>query len=384
MYFKTNLGEIMTDIKRRIEVEELPKEVPDYKNSSESKEVLTEKWLTNWIKSGLKSKTLSSYDLLPIKSKIAYYLGVSIGTVQNAIRYMEDKGIVESKQRIGTYIKGAVKTVSTPKKLTGKRDLTIKQICYFILDNELKIGDKLPSIRTMAKMLSLSTNTVRLSVEHLVNSGILKCNNIKNDCFYTVEKMPKISSNSKLEMKTLSTKIEDEILEYIKSDFKIGDKFLTHHELAKKFNVSVKTTHDAVKSLTKKGYLISRRGQYGTIVIKTSEKDTLIPKPETTIFAPATQAAVYRYEKIKTKLKQMMTDELDLGAKLPSMQELAQKMDVSTNTIKKALHQLAKEGYIGFSRGRYGGSFVINVPETQENAPFRWLAVSKNFVTSNL
>ena len=118
----------MTDIKRRIEVEELPKEVPDYKNSSESKEVLTEKWLTNWIKSGLKSKTLSSYDLLPIKSKIAYYLGVSIGTVQNAIRYMEDKGIVESKQRIGTYIKGAVKTVSTPKKLTGKRDLTIKQI----------------------------------------------------------------------------------------------------------------------------------------------------------------------------------------------------------------------------------------------------------------
>ena len=60
MYIKTNLGEIMTDIKRRIEVEELPKEVPDYKNSSESKEVLTEKWLTNWIKSGLKSKTLSS------------------------------------------------------------------------------------------------------------------------------------------------------------------------------------------------------------------------------------------------------------------------------------------------------------------------------------
>ena len=374
----------MTEIKRRIEIEELPKEVPDYKNSKESKEILTEKWLTNWIKSGLKSKTLSSYDLLPIKSKVAYYLGVSIGTVQNAIRYMEDKGVVESKQRIGTYIKSETKTVTTPKKLTGKRDLTIKQICYYILDNDLKQGDKIPSIRNMAKMLSLSTNTVRLSVEHLVNTGVLKCNSIKNECFYTVEKMPKISNNSKLEMKTLSTKIEDEILNYIKSDFKVGDRFLTHHELAKKFNVSVKTTHDAVKSLTKKGYLVSRRGQYGTVVIKTSEKDTLIPKPETTIFAPATQAAVYRYEKIKNRLKQMMTEESGLGSKLPSMKELADRMDVSTNTIKKALHQLAKEGYIGFSRGRYGGSFVINVPEEQENAPFRWLAVSKNFVTNNI
>ena len=76
----------------------------------------------------------------------------------------------------------------------------------------------------------------------------------------------------------------------------------------------------------------------------------------------------------------MIFQNYDLGSKLPSMEELSKRLDVSTNTIKKALHNLAKEGYIGFSRGRYGGSFVINIPENQEPAAFRWLAVSKKYV----
>ena len=379
------LGEIMidTEIKNRIEIDELPKDVPDYKNSKVSKEILTEQWLTNWVNELIKTKKYKQNVLLPIKSKLAYYLGVSIGTVQNAIRYMEDKGIVESKQRIGTYIKFGDEKFQS-KKLTGKRDLAIKQLKYFIIDNELQIGEKFPSIRMMAKILSLSTNTVRLSVENLVSKGILKINNTKNECFYTVEKIPTMKNDKKLEIKTLSSKVEEEILNYIKSEYTVGEKFLTHHQLAEKFNVSVKTSHDAVKSLIKKGYLVSRRGQYGTIVIKTTEKDSLIPKPEMSIFASAVEAAVYRYEKIKNRLKLMITREYNLGSKLPSMKELSIKMDVSTNTIKKALHDLAKEGYIGFSRGRYGGSFVINIPENQENTAFRWLAVSKNYISESI
>lgn len=367
---------------RRIEINELPKKVPDYKNSKISKEILTEKWLTDWINKAINTKKIAPYSLLPIKSKLAYYLGVSIGTVQNAIRYMEDKGIVESKQRIGTFVvpKDGEKTQS--RKLTGKRDITIKQINYYILDNELKIGDKMPSIRTIAKMLSLSTNTVRLSVEHLVEQKIIISNRINNETYYTVNKIPKINYNEKLETKTLTKKIEDDILEFLQTNFKIGDKFLTHHELAEKFSVSVKTTHDAIKSLIQKGYLVSRRGQYGTIVTKLSDKDVLKPKPEMTIFAPAAQAAVYRYEKIKNQLKQLIANEFSLGDKLPSMQELSKKLDVSTNTIKKALHNLSKEGYIGFSRGRYGGSFVINIPENQESNAFRWLAVSKKYTAT--
>ena len=366
--------------KRYIEIRELPKKVPDYKNSNFPKDILTEMWLTKWIQESIKNKTLFPNDFLPIKSKLAYYLGVSIGTVQSALRYMEDKGIVESKQKIGTYIKSNEKNKIISEKHTGKRDLSIKLIKQYILDNNLEKGDKLPSIRTIAKAFSISTNTARLSIENLVMKGILSNRTKGKETYFVVEKIPSKEESSKIEMKTLTSKIEEVILQYIKENYKAGDRFLTHHQLAKKFKVSVKTTHDAVKSLIKRGYLVSRRGQYGTIVVKTSQKDTFQPKPETAIFAPASQAAVYRYEKIKSQLKQMIFQKYDLGSKLPSMEELSKLLDVSTNTIKKALHNLAKEGYIGFSRGRYGGSFVINIPESQEPAAFRWLAVSKKYV----
>ena len=74
------LGEIMidTEIKNRIEIDELPKDVPDYKNSKVSKEILTEQWLTNWVNELIKTKKYKQNVLLPIKSKLAYYLGVSL------------------------------------------------------------------------------------------------------------------------------------------------------------------------------------------------------------------------------------------------------------------------------------------------------------------
>ena len=366
--------------KRRISISELPKEVPDYKGSCCSKDILTEKWLTKWVTDALKSKKLTPNDLLPIKSKLAYYLGVSVGTVQSALRYMEDKGLVESKQRIGTYIKAPGKNVTIPEKLTGKRDLNIKQLKNFIIDNNMEIGERLPSIRTLASAFSVSTNTVRLSIEKLITEGILSNITENKESYFVLDKLPNKNEDLSLEMKTLTEKTEEKIISFIKDNYKVGDKFLTHHELAKKFRVSVKTTHDAIKSIIKKGYLASRRGQYGTIVLKTSDKEALQPRPETTIFAPASQAAIYCYEKIKNQLKQLISQNYDLGSKLPSMQELSKELDVSTNTIKKALHEMAKEGYIGFSRGRYGGSFVINVPENQEAAAYRWLAVSKKYV----
>ncbi len=50
---------------------------------------------------------LKENTLLPKKSDLAYYLGVSVGTVQNAIRFVEDAGYLESKQRIGTILRDA-------------------------------------------------------------------------------------------------------------------------------------------------------------------------------------------------------------------------------------------------------------------------------------
>ena len=45
-------------------------------------------------------------NILPSKAEFAFYLlGVSIGTMQNAFRQIEDAGVVESKQCIGTLVR---------------------------------------------------------------------------------------------------------------------------------------------------------------------------------------------------------------------------------------------------------------------------------------
>ena len=81
------------------------KEIPNFKNSFESKDSVIKKWLTDWIKTGVQKGRLQGNSLLPKKQDLAYYLGVSVGTIQNAIRFVEDAGFLESKQRIGTIIR---------------------------------------------------------------------------------------------------------------------------------------------------------------------------------------------------------------------------------------------------------------------------------------
>ena len=75
---------------------------------------------------------------------------------------------------------------------------------------------------------------------------------------------------------------------------------------------------------------------------------------------------------------EVIAENYEIGAKLPSILELSKQLDLSPNTIRKAFHNLAKEGYLAFSRGRYGGTFVIDIPETGEQA-FKWLAVNPKY-----
>ena len=74
----------------------------------------------------------------------------------------------------------------------------------------------------------------------------------------------------------------------------------------------------------------------------------------------------------------MISENYEIGSKLPSIEELSKEMDLSPNTIRNAFQNLAKEGYRAFSRGRYGGTFVIDIPETEEET-FKWLAVNPQY-----
>ena len=86
---------------KQIKISEINFTLPDLKNIEESKAIAIAKWLMHWIDS---DKSVKPNTLLPSKPELAYMLGVSIGTIQNSLRYIEDMGYVESKQCIGTII----------------------------------------------------------------------------------------------------------------------------------------------------------------------------------------------------------------------------------------------------------------------------------------
>ena len=160
----------------------------------------------------------------------------------------------------------------------------------------------------------------------------------------------------------------------------IGDKIPSHDDLAKSLNVSVKTIHDSIRQLSSEGIVISRRGRYGTILSKNPFDTSFEPLKESSIFAKADDAAIYSYQKIESKIINLIKTNYKVGDKLPSMKVLSQTFDVSTNTIRKALNNLSNEGYITFGRGRFGGTFLVDVPEELERQPYQWLSINPNYI----
>ena len=126
----------------KININAFKSSLPDLKNSEEAKSIVIGTWLAERIKNGIKTGEFKISGVLPSKSEFAYLLGVSIGTMQHALRYLEDLGFVESKQCIGTMIKDYTKP-SSLRKLTSKRDLAIAEIKRYILNGGFKTGSEL-------------------------------------------------------------------------------------------------------------------------------------------------------------------------------------------------------------------------------------------------
>ena len=178
---------------------------------------------------------------------------------------------------------------------------------------------------------------------------------------------------------TLVSKVKNDLKKYICDNFKVGDKLPAHNQLAEMLNVSMKTIHSAVQILVKENMLLPRRGAYGTIITNTSMNSAFEPRREMSIFAPAKETAFYHYQKIQNKIKNIISENYDIGSKLPSINEFSLMLDVSPNIIRKALSNLAKDGILRFTRGRYGGTYVIDMPDVAEQT-FRWLAVNPQYV----
>lgn len=368
---------------RKLNVKDISIAFPDLKNIFESKAVVIANWLIDWIEADFKAGEIKETDLLPQKADLAYHLGVSIGTMQNALRYVEDKGYVESKQRIGTMIKDWKKSSLNIRKLTSKRDVCTDLIKKYIIENKIKIGQKIPSSRALANAIGASPNTARLALENLGSEGVLERNfKASNEAIWILKSnnfaMPKNESDI-LNNVTLVKKVEKDLENFITKNLKIGDRLPAHENLSTELKVSIKTIHDALKTLIKKGILLTRRGRYGTTVIKMPGGGISSAKKETSIFASAQETAFYNYEKTQNHIRSMIAQNYEIGSKLPSIMELSKKLDLSPNTIRKALNNLANEGYLRFARGRWGGTFVIDIPDTSSQS-FKWLAVNPKYV----
>ncbi len=339
---------------KRITVSEMAPHVHSF-NYGENRVEKLYLWLKQWIDVKLKSGEIKPYYFLPAKGDLAFHIGVSKGTIQNVYRMLEDANIVESKQKIGTYIKE--QTENNMDKLTSKREITCQRLKQYIIDNNYKQNDKLPSIRTLEKILGISATTIRMSVNCLVYEDIIR----KKENFFIVNDLN--FSASEITSQTLVEKISEKIEKYVTDNLKSGDRLPPNSVLAKKYKVSVKTIHDSIKILVKAGVLRTRRGQYGTTVSDNNE------------------TKLYNYEKSELKIRHYIYENCKIGDKLPPIREFAKSIGVSTKTVKSALDNLMGDGYITCQRGRKGGTFVTDIPKSVKES-YTWLALNPNYISA--
>ena len=249
----------------RVEVGMLPKQKPDFDLPGATKDGLIAAWLKDWINQGISHGKLNETHLLPKKADIAKYLSVSVGTVQNAIRFIEDEGFVESKQRIGTIIRDPERENSRLRKLTSKRDHAVIAVKRLILDRTIQPGEALPSAREIARIIGSAPNTTRLALEFLSSADIVENRgargNKANWFLHAVPVMSDTDTVKAIESDTLIDQIERDLKALISAQFAVGDKLPSHLELAETLKVSIKTVHDAMCRITEQGIVHSKRGR---------------------------------------------------------------------------------------------------------------------------
>ena len=293
---------------RRITVSEMAPHVHKFlPNENKANKIFV--WLSAWIKKSLEENRIFPSDFLPAKGDLAFHIGVSLGTMQNVFRMLEDVGLVESKQRIGTIIKDP--NGESSEKHTSKRDSAVEIIKSYLIENNYKVGDSVIPTRKLGKILNISSTTVRVALNKLLTEGIIA----KEKNQFIIKTLD--FSINKREAQTLVDKIAERINKYIKMNLKQGDKLPSSSALADMYNVSIKTIHDAIFVLTTAGIVKTRRGYYGTIVSNMDEEQ------------------LYFYEQVQLKIKKYISDNCKINDKLPTIKEFSEVFDVSTKTIIK-------------------------------------------------
>lgn len=360
------------------------------KNTPKDRMILD--WLIMWLNDGIKNNLFNIGDLIPSKKDLAKYHSVSTGTIQNAIRYAEDLGYFQSKQCVGTIIadKNAPKL---DEKGISKKDEAVYKIKKYIIENKIKQGETLPAARIIANEIETSQNTVRLALDILIRENLIQNNqnqSRKEKILIVDYKNIEIKKNpieNETQAQTLSNRLYTKIKHYIVENYKINDKIMPNEDFAKLFNVSVRTVNDAMKRLNKEKIILSLRGQYGTRYI--NEPERLIKQREggeKSKFMSSPKSKTlniknsydYSWQRVLDQIKKYMMAHHEAGDKLPSMKNLAEILNVSSNTIRRAIYELVKQGILFCQRGKYGGIYIVEMPAKEDT--YQWLALNPKFL----
>ena len=362
-------------------------------NLNKPKDRILLDWLINWVEDGLKKGLFNPGDLIPSKSELAKYHNVSTGTMQNAVRYAEDLGYFTSRQCVGTMI--ADKNLpNSNTKGTSKKDAAVLNIKKYIIKNKFKKGDALPASRIIANEVETSQNTVRLALDILTREGILaqsgkNANKPVKTLLLDYKEIEKNfdtkDSKDSIKSETLSKKLYLKIKKYIVENYKLNDKIMPNEEFAKMFNVSVRTVNDAMKRLNKEKIILSLRGQYGTRYINEPDKLSKQKEGEKSRFMSRAKGKteiknsyMYSWQRVLDQIKKYMITNHEAGDKLPSMKELAATLNVSSNTIRRAVLELVGQGILYCERGKHGGIYIVEMPAKED--AYQWLALNPKFL----
>ena len=350
-----------------------------------SKEEFVLFWLIEFRKYLLENKIGDFGDIIPSKKDISKLLKVSQGTIQNAVKMAEDRSYFTSKQCIGTMIKDT-KIKLEEFKMVSKKDRAITQIKKYLYQQGYKKGDVLPSIMELSRTIKTSTNTVRLALFELILKQVLKKDYIGKKPVFTIVDEIKLSEKEKsssfeVKNKNLVKIVKENIRKYLSKNYQTGKKIPTNAFFAKMYNVSIRTVNLAIKELNKEKTVISRRGAYGSIFLNSGIKDL---RSEKSIFmsAPKSKKEIvpkynYKWENILENIKTYIQKNHEAGDKIPSMKDCAKIFNVSVSTVKKAISQLSLQGVLYTQKGKYGGIFIVEMPQSDDK--YRWLSINPDY-----
>lgn len=361
---------------------------PDFNASKLPKGQQVTNWLVDWVKHSLEIGVADFGDYIPTKEQLALFLGVSSATVQNSIREVKDLGYFISKQSVGTCIADFYSKDINQQDELYRGTITECKIKKIVLDDNISIGSSIPSIVELAQRTDISQNTIRFALVHLAQNGYLEKVQLKGNKISWIYKKEfeltkeEIHNGIEEEDFTLTHQLVEKIQNYIEKTYKQGDKILPNSSFCAMFDVSIKTVNDAMKILNAKKIVLSRRGRYGTVYLgeaKTHKMDFVSSERKRLNTTPNYS---YSWQKALTHLKKYILENYEAGDKIAPIRELASILNVSPNTIRRALSDLLENGYLVSKRGKLGGIFIIEMPESEQDL-YRWLALNPDVIDFN-